>query len=112
MVLLVQKSIADVSARPRYVVNKIYPDGRYNYAFETTNSIRLSEMGFGGSHVSGSYSYRSPEGEDIKLKYTADENGYHPIGDHLPTPPPIPDYIQKSIAYIKAHPFPVIYRIK
>lgn len=38
-----------------------------------------------------SYSYYSPEGELISVTYTADENGFQPQGDHLPTPPPIPE---------------------
>lgn len=25
-------------------------------------------------------------------------------GDHLPTPPPIPEYIQRALLYIAAHP--------
>lgn len=81
------------------------PDGSYNYAYETSNRIRAQESGVGGSHAVGSYSYTSPEGQPIQLIYTADENGYQPKGDHLPTPPPIPDYILKALAYIEAHPF-------
>lgn len=47
--------------------------------------------------VHGSYSYTSPEGQVITVNYVADENGFHPTGDHLPTPPPIPDAILKSL---------------
>lgn len=45
----------------------------------------------------GSFSYTAPDGTEIKVSYTADENGFVPVGDHLPTPPPIPPEIQKSL---------------
>jgi hypothetical protein len=32
----------------------------------------------------GSYSYTSPEGQQISLSYKADANGFVPQGDHLP----------------------------
>ncbi|KAI8436108.1 hypothetical protein MSG28_004210, partial [Choristoneura fumiferana] len=41
----------------------------------------------------GAFSYRAPDGQQISVSYTADENGFHPVGSHLPTPPPIPDAI-------------------
>lgn len=47
--------------------------------------------------ASGSFSYTAPDGTNIKLEYTADENGFQPVGDHLPTPPPIPPEILKSL---------------
>jgi hypothetical protein len=33
------------------------------------------------------------------VRYTADENGYRAEGVHLPTPPPIPDAIAKSLEH-------------
>lgn len=45
----------------------------------------------------GQYQYVSPEGKVIVVKYTADENGFQPVGDHIPTPPPIPKEIQKLL---------------
>lgn len=52
----------------------------------------------------GAYSYTSPEGEAIKITYLADENGYQPSSDNLPTPPPIPKLIQKALEYIRDNP--------
>lgn len=52
----------------------------------------------------GQFAYTSPEGQRIQLTYIADENGFQPTGDHLPTPPPIPEAIQRALEYIAAHP--------
>lgn len=48
--------------------------------------------------------YTSPEGIPIETSYVADENGYQPQGAHLPTPPPIPEAILRSLEYNAAHP--------
>ncbi|CAH0585859.1 unnamed protein product [Chrysodeixis includens] len=92
------------------------PEGSYQFAYETDNGISGSAQGQlkavskdeAAVVVSGSNSYKSPEGQVIELSYVADENGYQPQGAHLPTPPapvPIPDYIARAIAYIAAHPY-------
>lgn len=47
--------------------------------------------------ASGSFSYTAPDGQQIQLTYTADENGFVPQGAHLPTPPPIPEEILRSL---------------
>ena len=54
--------------------------------------------------VQGQVQYSDREGNSFDLKFTADENGYHPEGAHLPQPPPIPAEIQRSIEYNLAHP--------
>lgn len=55
--------------------------------------------------VVGSVTYTSPEGQVINLGYSAnDETGFVPTGDHLPTPPPIPEAIAKALAYIASQP--------
>lgn len=78
-------------------------EGNYAYAFQTSNGIQSQEAG-NINGVSGSYGYTSPDGQTISLTYTADENGFHPVGDHLPTPPPIPDHVVRLLEYIAAHP--------
>lgn len=50
--------------------------------------------------IQGSYSYTAPDGTPITVTYIADENGYRAEGAHLPTPPPIPEAIQRALAYI------------
>lgn len=76
----------------------------YIFSYETGNGIKAQEEGElkpGGEEgiqsAVGSYSYTAPDGTEIKVEYTADENGFVPVGDHLPTPPPIPPEIQKAL---------------
>ncbi|XP_060535365.1 pupal cuticle protein 20-like isoform X2 [Cylas formicarius] len=90
----------------RYVNNNP-GDGTYNYLYETGNGINADETGDArgdGTKARGSFSYTAPDGQRISLQYTADENGFRPSGAHLPTPPPIPEAILRSIEYNRAHP--------
>ncbi|XP_017009414.2 pupal cuticle protein Edg-78E [Drosophila takahashii] len=95
----------DAHAEIRSFVNELkQDDGSYNYQFETSNGIAQQEQGVGGYYASGSSQYYTPEGQLIQLTYTADENGFQPQGEHLPTPPPIPEAILKSLEYNRNHP--------
>lgn len=56
--------------------------------------------------VRGSYSYNDVNGQPVSLTYTADENGFRPVGAHLPTPPPVPLEILRSLRFLAtAKPF-------
>ena len=68
----------------------VNPDGSYSYNLETSNGISAQESGVGGEQASGSFSYTSADGVPVAISYIADENGYQPQGDLLPTPPPTP----------------------
>lgn len=95
----------DAHAEIRSFVNELkQEDGIYNYQFETSNGIAQQEQGVGGYYASGSSQYYTPEGQLIQLTYTADENGFQPQGEHLPTPHPIPEAIMKSLEYNRNHP--------
>lgn len=89
------------------------------YSFETGNHIKQQANGYrktvlvprqrddgsasselGSADIivqSGSYSYTAPDGTIISVSYIADENGFRAFGDHLPTPPPIPELILQSL---------------
>lgn len=54
--------------------------------------------------MQGSYHYTSPEGIPVSIVYVADENGFQPQGDVLPQAPPIPEAIQRALAWNAAHP--------
>jgi len=81
-------------------------------SYETENGITAQEEGSiknrgqqdEASIVQGVFSYTSPEGYPIKLTYIADENGFRAEGAHLPTAPPIPEAILRSLEYNRAHP--------
>lgn len=70
-------------------------------SYETGNGIRADESGRQtgpeSQAVQGSYSYTGPDGKTYTVTYTADERGFIPQGDHLPTPPPIPPEILASL---------------
>ncbi|CAB0030356.1 unnamed protein product [Trichogramma brassicae] len=81
--------------------------------YETGNNIIAEEQGYikqvgeGEDRADalvqqGSYSYTSPEGQIITVHYTADETGFHAHGDHIPTPPPVSEEIQKGLDLIYA----------
>ncbi|CAH0547607.1 unnamed protein product [Brassicogethes aeneus] len=77
-------------------------DGTYNYLYETGDGIKAQEQGMGGVKAEGGFSYTAPDGQTYEITYIADENGFQPQGAHLPTPPPIPEAILKSIELNKA----------
>ncbi|XP_017785780.1 PREDICTED: larval cuticle protein LCP-17-like [Nicrophorus vespilloides] len=94
---------------------EINADGSYKYDYETGNGISAQESGVlknAGNkdteafEVKGSYQYTATDGKPIKIEYVANELGYQPKGDHLPTPPPVPAAILKALEYIRAHPQP------
>lgn len=78
--------------------------GNFAYKFDITNGIGAEEAGDAHNNVHGQYHFISKEGLPVAVSYTADEHGYHPQGDLLPTPPPTPEAILKALAYIDAHP--------
>jgi len=82
-------------------------------SFETANGIIAEESGFlknagnpetEAQVAQGSSTYTSPDGQQIRLTYVADENGFQPQGAHLPTPPPIPAAIQRALDYLATLP--------
>ncbi|CAD7081989.1 unnamed protein product [Hermetia illucens] len=94
----------EAGAEIKSYASDAHPDGSYQYAYETSNGISVQEQGVGSHQASGGFAYISPEGHPIQIKYTADEHGFHPDGAHLPVPPPIPDYILRSLEWNAAHP--------
>ncbi|CAF4877236.1 unnamed protein product [Pieris macdunnoughi] len=92
------QAAADRNAEILKYVNENDGD-RFTYSFETSNGITAEETGVasGGVKAQGGYSYTGDDGKAYTITYTADEQGYQPQGEHLPTPPPIPEEILRSI---------------
>ncbi|CRK99892.1 CLUMA_CG013195, isoform A [Clunio marinus] len=88
--------------------NEVSHDGSYQYSYSTGNGIQADESGYlknRGSQnqaqvAQGSYSYTAPNGQLIQVRYIADELGFRAEGNHLPTPPPVPEAIAKSLQLI------------
>ncbi|XP_055913326.1 pupal cuticle protein Edg-78E-like [Eupeodes corollae] len=94
----------DAVAETKALENVISPGGEsFHWAYQTSNGIDVNSAG-DANVISGGYKYISPEGQTIGLTYTADADGYHPAGDLLPTPPPIPAAIIRAVEWNLAHP--------
>ncbi|XP_030030100.2 flexible cuticle protein 12-like [Manduca sexta] len=85
--------------------NEINEQG-YHYAYETSDGTKAEQNGQvipgaqpeeGSLKVAGSYSYVGQDGQTYSVTYTADDGGFHADGAHLPTAPPIPEEILKSL---------------
>ncbi|XP_046630058.1 prisilkin-39-like [Neodiprion virginianus] len=68
------------------------PDGSYRYSYQTENGITAAESGSSvvgrngpEEAVVGEYAYTAPDGTPIQVRYTADANGFHPQGVHIPS---------------------------
>merc|ERR1712189_18904 len=83
----------------------------YSFSYETENGISVSESGVqkqigdkpeeAGTVSQGKYSY--PEDSvTYTVTWVADENGFQAKGDHLPTPPPIPEHVVKLLNDLRA----------
>lgn len=77
-------------------------------SYETANGISASEYGVykpgptndeGIQSASGSYSYTGPDNVVYTITYTAGVEGFVPQGTHIPTPPPVPEAIQKILQF-------------
>ncbi|XP_063702528.1 endocuticle structural glycoprotein ABD-4-like [Culicoides brevitarsis] len=87
-------------------------DGSYKYAYETGNGIIAEQEGYlknpgteeEAQVAQGFYQYIGDDGQVYRVEYVADENGFQPRGDHLPTPPPIPPAIQRALEYLATLP--------
>ncbi|XP_055632933.1 larval cuticle protein LCP-30-like [Toxorhynchites rutilus septentrionalis] len=85
-------------------INELHEDG-YKYRYLTENNIDVAEAGQienRGSdsevlRAKGYYEFTADDGVRYRVDYIADENGFQAEGAHLPTPPPIPEAILRSL---------------
>merc|ERR1712071_184478 len=83
----------------------------YSFSYETENGISVSESGVqkqigakadeARTVSQGKYSY--PEDSvTYTVTWVADKNDFQATGDHLPTPPPMPEHVIKMLADLAA----------
>lgn len=98
--------------KPDNATTIVYLTCNVYYSFESADGTKMEESGSQkqvgekpeetGTVSKGSYSYVSPDGTTITVNWVADENGFQATGDHLPTPPPMPEHVVKMLADLRA----------
>ncbi|XP_041970672.1 flexible cuticle protein 12-like [Aricia agestis] len=76
----------------RYDADNNAAEGGYQYLYETSNGILAHEearsVDIGTEvqslFVQGEFQYVAPDGVTYRVTYTADKDGFHPLGDHIP----------------------------
>ncbi|XP_047478546.1 cuticle protein AM1199-like [Penaeus chinensis] len=81
-------------------------DGNFKYEFESDDGTFVSAVGTPGaegqSNIQGSYRFTLPDGTIAEVTYIADENGFQPQSDLLPTPHPLPAHAIEQIRFAEA----------
>ncbi|CAL4134395.1 unnamed protein product, partial [Meganyctiphanes norvegica] len=80
--------------------------GYYSFNVDTSDGIRRQEQGQGsgpnGAVVQqGSYSFTFPDGTPAEFSFVADENGFQPVSNLLPTPHPLPAHAIAQIEFAR-----------
>ncbi|XP_055916331.1 uncharacterized protein LOC129949109 [Eupeodes corollae] len=77
---------------------------KYDFLYHTENGIYGEEKAHlhpgAGTSATGYYEYTGDDGELYRVNYKSDHNGFIPEGDHIPTPPPVPDAIKRALEYV------------
>jgi len=74
-------------------------EGDYNFNFANDDGSSRQEAS-GPAGVRGSYSFVTPEGEEVNIQYVADETGFHATGSHVPQAPPMPPAIRRMLDHL------------
>ncbi|XP_055309248.1 mucin-2-like isoform X2 [Sitodiplosis mosellana] len=108
---------ADAHAQTINQVDQKDINGNFNYAYETTNGIKVRQTSYitnQGRVVVGYYSYLGPDGKIYTTHYTADQHGYRATGSHLPVqetavqPLPFVSSTPDPIPFVSSTPAPFI----
>ncbi|CAG2056750.1 unnamed protein product [Timema podura] len=92
------------------VVNE---DGSFQNSYESGDGTKVQASGVlkslgpkeeAGPEIQGAYTFITPDGQTLELRYIANENGFQPQASFLPVAPPIPEEIIESLKYNAAHP--------
>ncbi|XP_045102280.1 cuticle protein AM1199-like [Portunus trituberculatus] len=80
-----------------------YGDGNFRYEFETENGILTNAVGTPGSqgqsNIQGFFRFPLDDGSIAEVQYVADELGYQPVSNLIPTPHPLPAHAIEQIRF-------------
>ncbi|XP_046393118.1 endocuticle structural glycoprotein ABD-5-like [Ischnura elegans] len=106
IIVFVAVAIVAVSSMPQFATHGVIPvlqrdearddHGQFSLRYITGDGTTVTEQGkltpnSDGSDLvlvkEGSYTYTSPEGKTVTIRYVADERGFQPVGDAIPVAP-------------------------